>query len=283
LIFVLRREAMGILLAAVSPAGAGSLERFFGGGRGTAILVDVPRRRMIAVHGAAGALLAPPGSTLKPLVLAALLRARKMDAAEAYSCPRVLTIAGRQFNCSHPALAGPLRIPEALAYSCNCFAAHFAARFGPGELTAGLERAGLAVRSGWLGEEEVAGRVRATDGRDGILLEALGEEGVLATPAGLAAAYRSLSLSAPAPIREGLEGAVEFGTAQRAQVEGLGVAGKTGSVRSAEGARIAWFAGFAPSRDPRVAVAVALQGRSGGADAAPVAGRILAAYQAGRL
>jgi cell division protein FtsI/penicillin-binding protein 2 len=49
---------------------------------------------------------------------------------------------------------------------------------------------------------------------------------------------------------------------------------------------VAWFAGFAPSGQgapPRVVVTVMLQGRSGGADAAPVAGRILAAWQAGRL
>jgi cell division protein FtsI/penicillin-binding protein 2 len=46
---------------------------------------------------------------------------------------------------------------------------------------------------------------------------------------------------------------------------------------------IAWFAGFAPSREPSAVVTVMLQGRSGGADAAPVAGRILEAHLAGRL
>ena len=76
---------------------------------------------------------------------------------------------------------------------------------------------------------------------------------------------------------------MEYGTAQLARVNGLSVAGKTGSVRTAEGARIAWFAGFAPSRAPDVVVAVMLQGRSGGSDAAPVAGQILAAYRAGRI
>jgi cell division protein FtsI/penicillin-binding protein 2 len=103
----------------------------------------------------------------------------------------------------------------------------------------------------------------------------------------MALAYRSLALGSQRPLMQpvlaGLEDAVEYGTAQRARVPGLVVAGKTGSVRAESGARVAWFAGFAPSRAPEVALAVALEGRSGGGDAAPVAGRILADYKAGRI
>jgi cell division protein FtsI/penicillin-binding protein 2 len=54
-------------------------------------------------------------------------------------------------------------------------------------------------------------------------------------------------------------------------------------VRTAAGNRIAWFAGFFPSNAPRVAIAVMVAGSSGGADAAPVAGQILAAYQTGSI
>jgi cell division protein FtsI/penicillin-binding protein 2 len=99
-------------------------------------------------------------------------------------------------------------------------------------------------------------------------------------------AYRRLASLAGrpemAPILEGLEGAVEYGTAQLAQVRGLRIAGKTGSVTTAAGAH-AWFAGFAPSRSPEVVVTVVVQGRSGAADAAPIAGHILEAHKAGRL
>jgi cell division protein FtsI/penicillin-binding protein 2 len=66
-------------------------------------------------------------------------------------------------------------------------------------------------------------------------------------------------------------------------VQGASIAGKTGSVHTGAGNRIAWFAGFLPSRAPHVAIAVMVAGSSGGADAAPVAGRILAAYQAGSI
>ena len=51
---------------------------------------------------------------------------------------------------------------------------------------------------------------------------------------------------------------------------------------SPDGAHLAWFAGFLPSVAPKYVVTVMLQGRSGGADAAPVAGRILEAAWGGR-
>jgi penicillin-binding protein 2 len=289
---VLRRDAVSLLLAACAGAEATartSLSRFFETAQGTALLVDVKTRSLIAVHGAplAAAGLVPPGSAIKPFVLSALLRSRKLRADEAFSCPARLEIGRHSFDCSHPPLGSALRVRTALAYSCNCFVAHFADRFEPGELAANLERAGLAAGTGLLGAAEVSGRIQPARGPEANRLQALGEERVLVTPAALTMGYRWLALGAGQPemqpILEGLEDAVEYGTARLARVEGMKVAGKTGSVRTVDGARVAWFAGFAPSRAPEVVVAVMLQGRSGGGDAAPVAGKILAAYRAGRL
>jgi cell division protein FtsI/penicillin-binding protein 2 len=282
---MLRRELLAMLSAYAACAvgrarNTASLEPFFESREGAAILLDVRSRRPIAIHAAAvaGRFLAPPGSTLKPFVLAALLRSGKLTATESLPCPGRLTIAGRSFDCSHPRLDSPMRVETALAYSCNCFVARVAERFAPGELAGELARAGFG---------EASGRIRPVSSRDDVRLQALGEEGILITAAELARAYRSLALQAGRaeiqPIVAGLEGAVEYGTGQRAQVPGVKVAGKTGSVRTESGAPIAWFAGFLPSRAPEVVVAVMLQGHSGGSDAAPVAGRILEAYRAGRL
>jgi cell division protein FtsI/penicillin-binding protein 2 len=146
----------------------------------------------------------------------------------------------------------------ALAYSCNGFTAHVAERFEPGELARGLERFGI-------------GRTQAAATREASQLQALGEERVLVNPMELAQAYRQIALGGEPAITGGLADAVEFGTAQRAAVPGLAVAGKTGSVRTAAGAHIAWFAGFTAA----MVVVVMLQGRSGGADAAPVAAEVL--------
>lgn len=278
---MLRREAVAILVSAC--ARAAKLDRFFDAAGGAAVVLDVPGRKLIAAHGAAGSRLAPPGSTIKPFVLSALLQAGKLSAEETFHCPGKLEIAGRAFHCSHPPIAGPMRVPSALAYSCNCFAARVAERFDRGELARYLQRDGLASRTGMLGNDEAAGRLQPADGREANQLQALGEDRVLVTVAGLAAAYRLLAVNAPAPVIEGLEGAVEFGTAQLAGVSGMRVAGKTGSVKTSSGARFAWFSGFAPSRSPQIAVTVMLQGYSGGADAAPVAARIFDAWRAGLL
>ncbi|HEX3878807.1 MAG TPA: penicillin-binding transpeptidase domain-containing protein [Bryobacteraceae bacterium] len=246
-----------------------SLRRFFRATRGSAILIDISTRSVIASYEADISAV-PPGSTIKPFALAALLAAHKLTEKEAYVCPGKLEIAGRELNCSHPPLAEPLHPDTAIAYSCNCFVAHVAQRFAPGEFAKTLERAGF-----------IHG-VRLEQG-DAARLQALGEDGILASAEDLANAYRWLALNAPEPVLAGLEGAVEYGTAHLARVPGLSLAGKTGTVRTAIGNRVAWFAGFSPSRDARIALSVMIGGMSGGADAAPIAGRILAAHQAGVL
>ena len=291
-----RRHAISVLLGAFARADAkapGSLDRFLGSTRGAAVLVDVRSHRLIAVGGPdiAARSPMPPGSTLKPLVVAALLRNSKLSAESSFPCPRRLRIGNRTLDCSHPVLAEPMRIDTALAYSCNCFIAHAAEQFGPGELAQALAGSGLASRTSWFGNDETIGAIRPGVGPNAQRLQALGEDGILVTTAGLAAAYRLLALKINAPEMEpilaGLEGAVEYGTAQNARVSGAvsaeKLAGKTGTSLTAAGDPLAWFAGFWPSRTAETVVTVMVPGHSGGADAAPVAGRILEAYRAGRL
>lgn len=134
---------------------------------------------------------------------------------------------------------------------------------------------------------ETAGSVRPQLNSDAQRMQALGEQGIEITVVELAMAYRLLALKMTVPemrpVREGLEGAVEFGTAQNARIAGAGIAGKTGTALSSRSEPVAWFAGFLPSSAPKAALAVMLPGRSGGADAAPVARRIFEAYLAGTI
>jgi cell division protein FtsI/penicillin-binding protein 2 len=232
-----RREILAMLLAAGGPSEA-------------AVVLDRRTGRVVAIRNEALATRSPlpPGSTMKPFALTSLLRAGKLRPDEAWLCPGTLAIARRQLNCSHPRMAAPMTVETALAYSCNCFVAHMAERLGPGEFGSTP---------------------------DAIRLHALGEDGVSMTVVQLAQAYRGLSADAPLAVVAGLVGAVEYGTAQRAAVVGVKVAGKTGSVRTASGMRVAWFAGWTPE----VAIAVRVQGRSGGSDAAPIAAEMLRALR----
>jgi len=70
------------------------------------------------------------------------------------------------------------------------------------------------------------------------------------------------------------------GTGKRAAVHGIKVGGKTGSAENPHGDKThAWFAAVAPLEAPEIAVAVVLENAGGGgAQAAPIAQKILNAY-----
>jgi penicillin-binding protein 2 len=90
-------------------------------------------------------------------------------------------------------------------------------------------------------------------------------------------------------VREGMEGAVAYGTAAlRGQIEGLRIGGKTGTAQFCddimcgvgfEQPEHAWFAALAPMEEPEVSVVVFLyNGGEGSVTAVPVAREILAYY-----
>ena len=85
----------------------------------------------------------------------------------------------------------------------------------------------------------------------------------------------SISLRAIDIIREGMYNVVESdnGTGIFARVEGIKVSGKTGTTQVAGQQSHAWFVGYAPSENPKAAIAVFLEnGGYGGDQAAPIAG-----------
>ncbi|KXG77705.1 Penicillin-binding protein A [Fervidicola ferrireducens] len=73
-------------------------------------------------------------------------------------------------------------------------------------------------------------------------------------------------------IREYMVDVVEHGTGRAAGIKGIKVAGKTGSAENPHGKPHAWFVGFAPADNPKIAVAVVVENAgSGGTNAAPIA------------
>lgn len=70
---------------------------------------------------------------------------------------------------------------------------------------------------------------------------------------------------------------VENGTGTQAKIGGISVAGKTGTAENASGNNHAWFVGFAPAKDPKIAVVVLLEeeGSTGGSKAAPIARELI--------
>ncbi|HVF53592.1 MAG TPA: penicillin-binding transpeptidase domain-containing protein [Actinomycetota bacterium] len=98
----------------------------------------------------------------------------------------------------------------------------------------------------------------------------------------------ALSAEDARTITEMMVAVVESGTGTAARIEGIQVAGKTGTAQSTKGASPhAWFIAFAPAADPQIAVAVFVENggsfgseATGGAVAAPIARRIIEADKA---
>ncbi|MFW5473081.1 peptidoglycan D,D-transpeptidase FtsI family protein [Knoellia sp. CPCC 206450] len=91
---------------------------------------------------------------------------------------------------------------------------------------------------------------------------------------------QAVSPEVAAQLTEMMEAVVEDGSGKPAQVDGVRVAGKTGTAETDRVSRAhAWFTGFAPANDPQIAVAVVVENggdpdseaRGGGAVGGPIA------------
>ncbi len=74
-----------------------------------------------------------------------------------------------------------------------------------------------------------------------------------------------------------MQNVVNAGTGTRAALEGIQVAGKTGTAEKGDGTNLAWFIGFAPANDPQVAFAIVIEDTqsTGGEAAAPIAAAVI--------
>jgi beta-lactamase class D len=116
-------------------------------------------------------------------------------------------------------------------------------------------------------------------------LEALGADGIEITPLELLEAYRKLALrkrngdiGKDGPVFDGLEHSVSYGMARASNVDGMRVAGKTGTAASRTNPRThGFFVGYAPAEKPEIAIVVFVQ-QGNGADAAALAQTAFAEY-----
>ncbi|MCW2613806.1 MAG: pbpA [Frankiales bacterium] len=95
----------------------------------------------------------------------------------------------------------------------------------------------------------------------------------------------AVSAETAAELNRMMQLVVSEGSGRRAQIDGVTVAGKTGTAQGAEGAAPdVWFIGFAPADDPQVAIAVVVEdggplgtSGTGGAVSAPIAKQVMEA------
>lgn len=232
------------------------------------------------------------GSTLKTFTIAAALEAGTVDPSSRFDCARRRYAEG-ELGDSSP--NGSLSLGEVLSLSSNVGASRVGDTVGLPRLVATLRRAHVGDPPGDIPP------VRDAAGLDAGLLAA--GEWVRATPLQVAAAYAAvfdggayhapasrLPLGAPeqvlsVPTAATLAAMLEYavssaeGHGRNARVEGLRVAGKTGTADLGGGRMYASFVGTVIDHAPRLVVRVGLEAPQGDATgptaAAPVFARIV--------
>lgn len=264
-----------------------------------------------------------PGSTFKIVMAAAALEEGVVGEGDTIFCGGGANFFGRYFQCHKRGGHGSVPVHEAIVRSCNVFfytvgnrlgidrIAKWGERFGLGRET-GLplrQSAGILPSSVWKeknrGEPWYAGEtisvaigqgyLQVTPVQMAVVAAAIANGGYRVTPhlgerPGESAPAQPIGLSPGTveTIRAAMIDVVESdrGTARRARVPGVRMAGKTGTAQtvSREAGRSdlkdnAWFIGFGPADRPSLAFAIIVEsGGHGGETAAPIASLVVGRY-----
>nr|MBA2630693.1 hypothetical protein [Thermoleophilaceae bacterium] len=262
----------------------------------------------------------PPGSTFKIVTATAALEARAVKPSTQFPVETAALVDGVELeNANGESCGGTFR--SSFAHSCNSVFVPLGVKIGSDRIV------NAALRYGWNAPPSVDGEAPSTLPPANEIVTpveigstAIGQGRVLATPLRMASVAQTIasdgvrlepSLAAGVPpetsrvtsrrvarvLRRLMVDVVDYGTGIAAAIEGVRVAGKTGTAEledtrgpnavddalPSELNTNAWFTSFAPAARPRIAVAVMLvRGGAGGETAAPAARQVLEAALAPR-
>jgi penicillin-binding protein A len=265
----------------------------------------------------------PPGSIFKVIVSAAALQ-EGYTPETVIPAPDELTLPNstrtlENFGGSRCSSSGEQSLIDALTISCNTAFAQLGMDLGEDKIRETAEAFGmddedftvpLPVEGSTVGEIEddaalaqtsIGQRdVRVTTLQAAMIAAAVANDGSLMTPY-LVDQVRAPDLSvidetSPEELSEPVSAeiadqltemmlsVVENGSGRSAQIDGVEVAGKTGTAETPDAPDHNWFIGFAPADDPTIAVAVFVKngGGTGGDVSAPIARDVLQAYLDGQ-
>jgi peptidoglycan glycosyltransferase len=267
----------------------------------------------------------PPGSTFKVVTAAAALSTGKVQGDEQIPSPRQLDLPQTNRNLTNfgdSACTGETStLADALKVSCNTAFGALGLELGQDDLREQAEAFGFNDDS-FRAPNRVATSVFPSDeiSPPNLAFSAIGQYDVRATPlqmamvaAGIANGgevmkprlvkeaqspdfsvlevpdaevyKRAVDSGVAAEVSRMMQLVVSAGSGRNARIDGVTVAGKTGTAQGAEGqAPDVWFIGFAPAEDPQVAVAVVIEDGgplgtrgTGGAVSAPIAADVMRA------
>jgi penicillin-binding protein A len=278
--------------------------------------LDARTAEVRALAGVAYSAPQPPGSTFKIITTTAALEARLVKPSTKFPVRSAATIDGVELENANGELCGG-SFQASFAHSCNSVFAPLGVTLGAERLVNAAERYGFNGKPS-LPAELPSTLPPAADIRSPLDVgsTAIGQGRVLATPLRLASVAQAVAAGGvradptlrpderhrrpvrvtTRPVARTLErlmiDVVRYGTGSAAAIPGVKVAGKTGTAEledtrgpdsdqaapADESNTDAWFTAYAPTRRPRVAVAVLLvRAGAGGATAAPAARVVLEA------
>ena len=279
--------------------------------------LDPRSGEILALAGVAFSAPQPPGSTFKIVTAAAALEAGKVELSDEFPVETAATIDGVELaNASGESCGGDFA--NSFAHSCNSVFAPLGVKVGserlveeaedfgwnddpgiPGALPSTIPDASAIVSPLEVGSTAIGQfQTLATTLQMASVAQTIANGGVRMRPTLTPRSSRAGGIRAiPADIAKTVEklmvDVVDYGTGTLAQVEGVDVAGKTGTaelgdtrgedpeaaLRDGDPTNTdAWFTAYAPAGKPRVVVAVLLvRNGAGGTTAAPAAQGVLVA------
>ncbi|WP_407358926.1 penicillin-binding protein 2 [Microbacterium sp. LTA6] len=265
----------------------------------------------------------PPGSTFKILLAAAAYASGDWTPESTLPNPARYQLPGSSNTVSNAwggacGAGETVTIAEALRLSCNIPMAELAVELGDKKIFEMAEKFGFnrsfetplsSTPSSYprtLDDAQTAltgfgqGQVTATPLQIAMVAAGIANDGVVMNPHMVDAVIgndlsvlrafentefgRAIDADIADEVTAAMVAGVSTGAAQGARIDGIDVAGKTGTAENGNKPHTLWFTGFAPADDPAVAVAVVVedgggQGQSGSGDsiAAPIAKKVIEA------
>lgn len=226
---------------------------------------------------------------------------------------------GRVFKCWDKRGHGDITLAQAIAKSCDVYFYQLGLKIGLSNLLAGGVALGFGQKSGidlpnerkptWPENTGYFDKRYGARGwnRSVVLSLSIGQANNAQTPLSMARFYTALATDGRAAtpqivarepertqilhltqkqlegIQLALADVVSQGTAAGAQIQGLSIAGKTGTAQVNGQLDNAWFVGYAPANDPKIVVAIIIEEGLHGSTAARVATKLMERYLKARL
>jgi penicillin-binding protein 2 len=226
---------------------------------------------------------------------------------------------GRYFKCWDKRGHGDVTLTQAIAKSCDVYFYQLGLKIGLSNLLAGGVRLGFGEKthvdlpaegtSIWPENTKYFDRKYGPRGWNPsvVLSLSIGQANNSQTPINMARFYTALATDGYAAtpqivarepertklfdltpeqlrgVQMALADVVSRGTAAGAQIQGLTIAGKTGTAQVPPLKDFAWFVGYAPANDPKIVLAIVIEEGEHGSSAAKVATKLMERYLKTRL